>query len=126
MIEAEVPRQPACTAAKAPVFGSPIKTGTQSAVLTASRILGVLLTRASQYSSSPSTSAFGFASASLCTTRTSALCVCQQPVTCEEFEKAAAVLVNIFGGVFVEAGETQRVARHRTNAAQPGGEGIRE
>src|SRR5437588_354750 len=47
-IDADVPRQPACTAANERVNGSLIKIGTQSAVLTANRIFGVLLTSASR------------------------------------------------------------------------------
>lgn len=42
----------------------------------------------------------------------------QRPVAVEELEKAAAVLVNVFGIVFIEAGEIQRVLRHGTDAAE--------
>ena len=42
----------------------------------------------------------------------------ERPVPSEELEEAAAIFVNVFGLVFVETGEVQRVRRHRTDAAE--------
>src|SRR5689334_4513397 len=44
----------------------------------------------------------------------------QRPVTFEEFEKASTILVNVLRVVFVEAGEVQRVFRHRADTAESG------
>ncbi len=44
----------------------------------------------------------------------------QDPVAFEELEKAAAVLVNVLGFVFVKAGKIKRVMGHLTDAAQSG------
>src|SRR5436190_18936202 len=44
----------------------------------------------------------------------------QRPFAGEEFEKTAAVLVDIFRVVFIEASEVQRTDRHRADAAKSG------
>ena len=44
----------------------------------------------------------------------------QRPFAGEEFEETAAVLVDIFRVVFIEAGEVQRTDRHRADAAKSG------
>jgi len=44
----------------------------------------------------------------------------QRPAACEQFEESAAILVNVFGLVFIESGEVQRVFQHRADAAYPG------
>jgi len=43
----------------------------------------------------------------------------QGPIAGKEFEKTAAVFVNVFRDVFVKAGEIERVPGHRTDAAAP-------
>ena len=50
----------------------------------------------------------------------------QDPVPCEEFEKTATILVNVFSVVFVKSGQVERLVGQGTNAAQPRGKSISE
>jgi hypothetical protein len=50
----------------------------------------------------------------------------QRPAAFEQFEESPAILVNVFGVVFIESGEVQRVFQHRADTAHPGREGVNE